>query len=142
MGVHSDETLALSGRRCIWVQPRTHTLTLRGGWVVAHVLSQLGHAISHKRMVLSHTPMRVLSASMRGKVVLMVGEFSTREVAEEYNFQDFLTVEELVACHPTMYPHHTPQEEARAEQLRAHPRVQRLAGSVVGLAAGLLQRQQ
>ena len=74
-------------------------------------LLNLAQPIVREQVCVAHTPMRALAAELGEEPVLLVGKHyhKLKEVAESYGFKHAITVEELHARWPHLYPDMPPK---------------------------------
>lgn len=83
-------------------------LTNGGGGLEKHKAEStsktLGYEIDSEKVILSHTPMKDLAKLHEDDLLLLSGRSRVREIADHYGFKNYLTVDDVHAAHPTLYP--------------------------------------
>ena len=66
--------------------------------------------ISERQVVLSHTPMKALSARYSNALVLFIGPDSIKDVAAGYGFHRAITADDILAWNQSVWPFHPVQD--------------------------------
>ena len=63
----------------------------------------------------SHTPMQSLLPQYRHSRVLVIGMTDVKHVAQQYGFEDVVSVADLFRAHPELVPHLIDEDEGGGE---------------------------